>query len=357
MKANPFNPTFGDIPTLFLDKDQQVKKLTTLIQNSTFARSFFITGVRGSGKTAFLTRVSRNFQNDSNCYTIGLLNKKGILTSLARQLYELSNPKTTQIFDSIKSISLGGISISRDTEVPNVDQMLDHLMTHIKEQHKYVVITIDEVTNSKQIRDFAQVFNALKRKSYPIFVIMTGLPDLVLDIQNDEKLTFLLRSEKINMTPLSIADISINYMQVFNCSFEDAGKLAKMTLGYSYAFQLLGYLIFEKLAGHPFNSSLINKITPIYQSFLFENAYQKIFTSLSELDRQYLIAINGHHKLIEVGKIMKKDKVFVSQYRRRAIERRLVHPSGYGYVDYTLPFFNQYINQIQNPDSPYYLGY
>lgn len=255
MQNNPFNPTFGDVPVLFLDKDQQVNKLTTLIQNSSFARSFFITGVRGSGKTAFLTRVSRNFQNDPNCYTIDLLNKEGILTSLARQLYELSKPKATQIFDSIKSISLGGIGISRDTEAPNVDQMLDHLMIHIKDQHKYVVITIDEVTNSKPIRDFAQVFNALKRKSYPIFVIMTGLPELILDIQNDEKLTFLLRSEKINMTPLSVADISINYMQVFNCSFEEAGKLAKMTLGYSYAFQLLGYLIFEKMNNQPFDSS------------------------------------------------------------------------------------------------------
>lgn len=37
---NPFNPTFGDVPALFLDKEQQVTKLVSLIQQSDFARSF-----------------------------------------------------------------------------------------------------------------------------------------------------------------------------------------------------------------------------------------------------------------------------------------------------------------------------
>ncbi|WP_267202498.1 ATP-binding protein [Limosilactobacillus kribbianus] len=168
-KKNPFNPTFGDVPPLFLDKGQTVAKLVTLIKQSDFARSFFITGVRGSGKTAFLTRVSNELQSDPNCYSIDLLNHNGILTSLARQLDDLSNPKAIKMFDSIKSLSIDGVSISRDTEAPNVDQLLDQLMQHIANQHKYVVITIDEVTNSKSISDFAQVFSALKRKGYPIF--------------------------------------------------------------------------------------------------------------------------------------------------------------------------------------------
>lgn len=53
---NPFNPTFGDVPNIFLDKQKQVDEL---IQTSDFARSFFITGVRGSGKTSFLTKNIR----------------------------------------------------------------------------------------------------------------------------------------------------------------------------------------------------------------------------------------------------------------------------------------------------------
>ena len=50
---NPFNPTFGDVPNIFLDKQKQVDELIQTIQTSDFARSFFITGVRGSRKTSF----------------------------------------------------------------------------------------------------------------------------------------------------------------------------------------------------------------------------------------------------------------------------------------------------------------
>lgn len=85
-------------------------------------------------------------------------------------------------------------------------------------------------------------------------------------------------------------------------------------------------------------------------------SYQKIFEGLSELDKQYLIAIQGNKKLKEVCKIMGKD-VFVSQYRRRAIERKLIKPARYGIVEYTLPLFSEYIDSIQDTDSIFYLGY
>lgn len=44
---NPFNPTFGDVPELFLKSSapNEVEKIKKLITNSDFARSIFITGV------------------------------------------------------------------------------------------------------------------------------------------------------------------------------------------------------------------------------------------------------------------------------------------------------------------------
>lgn len=49
----PLNPTFGDVPKIFLDTDTRINDLISKIKTSDFARSFFITGVRGSGKTVF----------------------------------------------------------------------------------------------------------------------------------------------------------------------------------------------------------------------------------------------------------------------------------------------------------------
>ena len=49
LKLNPFNPTFSDVPDIFLDRQKQVDDLIQTIKESTFARSFFVTGIRSSG--------------------------------------------------------------------------------------------------------------------------------------------------------------------------------------------------------------------------------------------------------------------------------------------------------------------
>lgn len=354
---NPFNPTLGDIPSILINNDPKTTDIYRLIHQSSFARSFFITGVRGSGKTVLLSHLTKTFMQDSNCYCIDLLNNDEILLSLAQQLYDQSHSTVTKLFDELGSISIGGFSIERHFNKSSLALTIDKLMAAIQKIHHYVVITIDEVSNSESIRDFAQLFSALKRKQYPIYVIMTGLPELILDIQNNDKLTFLLKSDKIVMTPLQKAEMISTYAKIFNCSTQLASKLAQATAGYSYAFQLLGYLLFEYCQGKTPNMQDYQAILPQYQLYLFDNAYQKIFASLSEMDRRYLIAVQGNQKLQTVCEILGKDKIYVSQYRRRAIERGLVLPSGRGFVKYTLPAFDQYISEVQNPDSAYYMGY
>ncbi|MDF7638275.1 ATP-binding protein [Lactobacillus sp. ESL0791] len=355
---NPFNPTFGDVPQIFLDKGKQVADLVNLIKESQFSRSFFITGVRGSGKTAFLTQIANEFKQDENCYYVDLLNREGILTSLAHKLDQQLHSRVNRLFNNINTFSIGGLTVGRVVETPEVDEILEELMEEVKRRGKFVVVTIDEVTNSKAIQDFAQTYSSFKRAEYPLYVIMTGLPDLILDIQNEDKLTFLLRSEKIKMSSLNTADVITSYRSIFNCSLQIANKMAQMTKGYSYGFQLLGWLYFEKIKSDA--NPTLEKLTEVavqYQLQLFENAYQKIFVGLSKNDQLYLLNVNERRKFQDVVAGMHKSKSYVSQYRRRALERYLIVPSGYGYVEYTLPYFSAYLKQTQDPDSAYYFGY
>lgn len=53
------------------------------------------------------------------------------------------------------------------------------MMENVQKNSHYVLVVIDEVDNSQPIRSFAQIFNELKRHGFPIFVLMTGLPDLI----------------------------------------------------------------------------------------------------------------------------------------------------------------------------------
>lgn len=349
---NPFNPTFGDVPRLFIGNGEE-EKIIELIRESDFARSFFITGVRGSGKTAFLNYVMNVFKEDKNCYALTVINKDDLIDTLCSKLENM----VYHFQRKVDSISISGISVKSMNTQMSYEERLEKVLDKVQKQHKYVVIAIDEVTNSKVIQEFAQYFSLLKQSQYPIFVLMTGLPELILNIQNEDRLTFLLRSEKIVMTPLNEAAIAEQYLAVFNCDLRLAQSMAKLVTGYSYAFQLLGWLMFEECQNRVPNEHDLEKIIPFFEMRLFENAYQKIIRGLSEMDIQFLLAMRVDETFQSIVAQMNKDKVYVAQYRKRLIDRQLIKPAGRGKLAFTLPLFDRYLDEIQNPDSLFYLGY
>lgn len=332
---NPFNPNFGEVPQILIQNDE-TDKLVHLIQESEFARSFFITGVQGSGKTTFLNKAMNEFQNDKNCIDLTITNKEDLVTTLCSTLES-----------EIGVHYLINLSY---------EERLEIVFTQIKNQNKYVVIAIDDMTNTEEIQDFLQYFSLLKQAQYPIFVLMTGLPELILQIQNEDRLTFLLRSEKIVMAPLSESAIVEQYFRVFHCEITVAQKMAKLVEGYSYAFQLLGWLLFEEVGDRVPEIRDVERIMPLFEMRLFENAYQKIIRGLSPNDIAFLLAMNADNDFQTIVSKMGKDKVYVAQYRKRLIDRKLIQPVGRGRLSFTLPLFEKYLSETQDPDSLFYLG-
>ncbi|MCD7137010.1 KAP family NTPase [Limosilactobacillus balticus] len=362
MAQNPFNPTFGDIPKIYLDTDERAAKLVTTIKESDFARSFFITGVRGSGKTSFMTQVEHELNKDKNCFCIDLVNDESLLNSFIDQLGKISKTKLQQLVEELglKSINFKDFSFNfnKVQDGNKTAEVAKKMMENVQKNNHYVLVVIDEVDNSQPIRSFAQIFNELKRHGFPIFVLMTGLPDLIMDVQNENKLTFLLRSEKEVMTPLQNSNMVLAYERVFHCNMALAQKMTQMVKGYSYGFQFLGYLAFEEMEkeNSQFSLEKLVRVTDIYKMRLFDNAYNKIYSDLSEMDQKYLIAVLGNKRLKEVAQQLDVTPSYASQYRRRAIARHLVRPGSYGHVQYILPFFNEFIRATQDPDSIYFYG-
>lgn len=70
MRDNPFNPIFGNVPQIYVDNEHQDERLYQIISHSLVGQSYFITGVRGSGKTVFLRRMSQLFEQDNDAIVI-----------------------------------------------------------------------------------------------------------------------------------------------------------------------------------------------------------------------------------------------------------------------------------------------
>lgn len=60
--------------------------------------------------------------------------------------------------------------------------------------------------------------------------------------------------------------------------------------GYTYAFQLLGYLLWETGA-ETLDDQVLDQVLPTYRYQLYRNVYTKIYQELSPIDRQFILAM------------------------------------------------------------------
>lgn len=125
---NPFNPTFGDVPKIFLDTDTRINDLISKIKTSDFARSFFITGVRGSGKTVFLNAVAQKLDQDDNCYRINLINKDNLVASLTKKLAIKTESAFQKALNNVNSITVKGINIDLNSSETEYDIVLEKIL-------------------------------------------------------------------------------------------------------------------------------------------------------------------------------------------------------------------------------------
>ena len=70
---NPFNPSFGRIPTIFLNRGQLIDEVVEELDNPNSPYKVSIVyGMRGVGKTTFLTEVGRKVEQEPNWLVVDL---------------------------------------------------------------------------------------------------------------------------------------------------------------------------------------------------------------------------------------------------------------------------------------------
>ena len=216
----------------------------------------------------------------------------------------------------------------------------------LKHKNRRLLITIDEVVNNAHMRSFASTFQILIRKDLPVFLLMTGLYENIESLQNEKTLTFLYRAPKIRLEPLGIRSIAANYAQEFGIDRERAIRMAHRTNGYSFAFQLLGYLVWER-------KGLTEQTLEEYKTQLFEFSYDKIWTELSPGDRRvaYGIASAASPKVQDIRAFLGLESNQLSPYRRRLINKGIVDGTQRGRLSFTLPCFDEYVLERYGEDE------
>ena len=340
MQQNPYSLLFGKEPGQIISRLQDINTvINSFCAEEPSQQIYMITGVRGSGKTVFMSEVSKMIRKQKEWIVIELNPERDLLTDLAEKLN--SDNVLAEIFRKAK-INLSFLGIGVEIEgidpVRNIEVALERMITQLQKKNKRLLITIDEVISNSHVREFAHSFQMFVRHDLPVFLLMTGLYENINNLQNEKSLTFLYRAPKIELKPLSIRTIANNYRKNFELDADAASEMAKMTCGYSFAFQVLGYLTWE-------NSGDFKAAEADYRNYLADYSYDKIWSELSREDQRvaYGAALSQDGKISDIRKYLDMDTNHFNPYRRRLIKKGILNGDQYGYVSFVLPYFREYV--------------
>ena len=310
---NPFTLSFGEKPFQYIERAFDIDSLVRdMTSDPPVSRSFIISGVRGSGKTVTLTSVMSRAESLDDWIVVELNPEDDMREALAAKLY--SNAKLKHLFlEKEFGFSFQGLSFSIKGKNPilNIDDLLSKMFASLKKAGKKVLVCVDEVSSSPNMRRFILSFQILIRQGCELVFLRTGLYENISKLENEKNPAFLLRAPKIQLTALSLPSIASSYMRTLGVGKAKAEELAKATKGYAFAFQLLGYLLFR-----------------------------------SENDKRFLLSFpsNESADTKEVLANSKLSKDSFSTYRSRLLKKGVISSLGWGKLMLSLPRFREFMD-------------
>ena len=347
MPANPFTLSFGMEPLQYISRFSQTDEIVnTFMSESPSTMVYMISGVRGSGKTVMLSSLSERFEKEKNWIVVNVTPETDILMAIAARLYSISELKKLFVTAKLDLSAFGlGIAIEGGHQIFDIGAALEQMLVHISKRSKRVLILIDEVVSNQNIKIFASEFQLLIRKKLPVFLLMTGLYNNIYSLQNEDSLTFLYRAPKIMLEPLSLGAISRSYEDVLKVDKDTALYMAKLTKGYPFAYQVLGYLYWQNISGKGKKMD-VDDLLDEYDNILEDYVYEKVWSELSDKEKDIIgcVARKDPSKVADIRDALSISSGNMSVYRDRLAKKGIIDVSRYGYISLSLPRFGEIIS-------------
>ena len=338
---SPFNVSFGESPNNYIERNKEFSQITFVFESATpETKVMLLTGARGVGKTVLLSSIKKYFDQKDEWITIDVNPNIDILEQLASKIYDGGKLKKlfikTEFNFSFKGI---GFSIKGDEPVSSVQVLLDKMLNYLKNKNKKVLVTIDDVSNNKELKIFTHSYQSFIREGYPVYMLATGLYENIEKLCSEKNLTFLTRAPKIYLTKLNLKAITYSYMNIFDITEDEAIKIAKQTNGYAYGYQLLGSILYKS------NKKKIDKsVLEKYDLSLDDNAYSLIWNSLSGNEKNILFGIvNSSGSIKEIIEKTKLNNSSIQVYKKQLVKKGILDDSTRGKLSFILPRFKEYV--------------
>lgn len=341
---NPFGLSLGILPENFIRREEIIATVMDgFVNEENDSKMYILTGVRGSGKTVMLNYLKKQFEAMDDWLVLTINPEMDILESIASKLYEKGSMKRYFLKTSFNFSFHGiGFSIEGNTPLKNIETLLEKMMEIMRDKKKKVLIAIDEISNSDNIKVFSHTFKNMVNNGLPIYLLATGLYENVYHMSNEKTLTFIYRAKKIHVDSLNLTSIAQSYKETLQLDDVFAKKCAALTEGYASAYQILGSILFKTKA-----KKIDDDLLSQFDSYLEEINYEKLWEDLSLMDKEFLYGFiaQKNNKAAVVIQNSKIAKTSYSRYRDRLMKKGIIRSDSYGYLSLTLPRLYEYIQR------------
>jgi len=369
--VNPFRPSFGVTPPLLAGRDAEILAFGDALDAGPGApgRATLYTGVRGIGKTVMLNEAEaqarqRGWVTVSETAVPGLVDRL-TMHRLPEAAASLELSKTGRRVTAVAfPFQLGGITWQPPAveNRPDLRAQLTALSDHLTDHGTGLLLTVDELHHADRagLRELAATIQHCFREERPIAFAGAGLPAAVADLLNDDVLTFLRRADRYHLgavDPADVADALRTPIHATGHTITDSALdvATAGTGGYPFLIQLVGFWIC-KLAdnntasadGSVIDNAAAAAGVQAARRRLGSLIHEPALRDLSHVDRTFLAAMavdDGPSRMADIAARLTADANYVSQYRLRLIAADMIHSTGHGHVDYTLPYLRDYLRE------------
>ncbi len=354
IKTDPFTRTPGLAGRAYIDSGIADTIIEYLNDDFCEKHVFKITGVRGSGKSVEYSKVIQTMKKEKEwlVYSLAATGEaiRTLISKLSMESFIDSNQTTisinqnTQANGNLFVANIGGEigiekSISKNDHYYSQEATLLKMVEKANKKGFRILIGIDDISKTSEMVHLLSMVAAMMLEGCNIYLIVTGLAENIEDFTSEKSLSFFKRADTFETKALNKYDIASQYERFLGIDAKCARDLELESLGYAYAYQVLGSLYFNKAPEDDLKSVLLD-----YEKILFRDSYDLIWKSLSESEKDLMRAMlkSTTFKTAHIKKQMNKANNY-SALRGRLINKHIVDADTYGYLKFKLPHFDRFV--------------
>ncbi|CAB0706918.1 ATP-binding protein [Corynebacterium diphtheriae] len=371
--SNPFRATLGSTPPYLAGRRHEIEDFAEALDDGPGAheRISLITGLRGVGKTVLLNAFeeearARSWWVISETATAGFTER--IIDALFRKASEILHTHRRKL-SGITLPSIGGIQFSDILEhQPKITlrSVLTEILSWQEEIDRKLgkdsvglLITLDELHyhRREEVIDFGATIQHLVREDLNISVAMAGIPQSIKPLLASEEgknpVTFLRRANRIDLGLIDNNEVRkalAEPVEKVGVTWESDAltDAAEACGGYPFMIQLIGQQCFKRKRSNFITVGSVAEAAVVAKRKLGQLVHEPALADLSEVDRTFLVAMaadDGPSTMSDIAQRLGVNSQYAGNYRRRLIDAEIITSSGYGQVDFELPYMREYLRE------------